>query len=259
MAALGNLKVVISYLRSGVDINSRNRMNGWTALHWACTRGHQRVVETLIRAGADVYITNSKGEWPIDVCKDNHIRELFRYHMKNEEIDAALQEEPENLTGGAGFVPNYIANPDLSSAWESPTETVMADDEANYTRAMHRDRGYQSSLIQVQQDPPTSFRRYSEGAGREFLVYKDTCDEAHLLGSVFVDDVRGRKVCDLVSQIREELDEVPTSFGIMRYNGQQTVPVGKKQEEFSLERVFRGTADAVVIKQKESSIHRFLN
>ncbi|KAJ1647522.1 hypothetical protein LPJ64_001118 [Coemansia asiatica] len=253
MSALGNLKVVVSYLRSGIDVNSKNRMNGWTALHWACVRGHNRVVETLIRAGADVYVTNSKGRWPIDVCKDNQTRELFRYHMKDEEVDAAIQNSETHAADSTVFVPNYMANPDLSAAWESPTNTTIADDEANYARSIERERSYQSPLIQA--TGPTA----DSCLGREFFVYKDVCDESHLLGSVFVDDIRSQKISELISQIRQELDDVPMSFSILRYNGQQAVPVGKKQEEFSLERVFRGENDAVVVKPKENSIHRFLN
>ena len=35
-----------------------NDIGAWTPLVWACYKGHQKVVETLIRHGADV---NSRG------------------------------------------------------------------------------------------------------------------------------------------------------------------------------------------------------
>ncbi|KAJ2605452.1 hypothetical protein H4R99_001106 [Coemansia sp. RSA 1722] len=252
MSALGNLKVVVAYLRNGIDVNCKNHMNGWTALHWACSRGHGRVVETLIRAGADVYVENAKGQRPIEVCKDNYTRELFRIHMKDEEVDAVMQTSDHHE--GPRFVPNYIANPNLSMAWESPPDTVVADGEDIYLRGLQKEPIKSNSLVRVISPPA------DRSVGREFLVYRDTCDEAHLLGSVFVEDVTTQKVGELVSQIRQELDDVPMSFGISRHNGQQAVPVSKKQEEFSLERVFRGASDAVVIKQKDSSsIHRVLN
>ncbi|KAJ2163998.1 hypothetical protein IW143_006177, partial [Coemansia sp. RSA 520] len=52
MAALGNLKAITAYIRGGVDLDSQNKMNGWTALHWACARGNIEVAGFLIRAGA---------------------------------------------------------------------------------------------------------------------------------------------------------------------------------------------------------------
>ena len=35
-ACYGDEDALTSLLQSGVNVNSANAMNGWTALHWAC-------------------------------------------------------------------------------------------------------------------------------------------------------------------------------------------------------------------------------
>ncbi|KAJ2332524.1 hypothetical protein GGH92_008897, partial [Coemansia sp. RSA 2673] len=81
---------------------------------------------------------------------------------------------------------------------------------------------------------------------RELLVYREKVDETSLLGSVFASN-DGQTVAELGSVIRDELDGVPGSFVIARYNGKQTVPLSAKQESFTVGRVFRGAEDAVVV------------
>ena len=35
-ACYGDVDIMNSLLNAGVNVNSQNKMNGWTALHWAC-------------------------------------------------------------------------------------------------------------------------------------------------------------------------------------------------------------------------------
>ena len=35
-ACYGDVDAMTSLLQAGVNVNSANAMNGWTALHWAC-------------------------------------------------------------------------------------------------------------------------------------------------------------------------------------------------------------------------------
>ena len=35
-ACYGDVDAMTPLLQSGVNVNSANSMNGWTALHWAC-------------------------------------------------------------------------------------------------------------------------------------------------------------------------------------------------------------------------------
>ncbi|KAJ2785315.1 hypothetical protein GGI15_001966 [Coemansia interrupta] len=266
MAALGNLKVVVSFLRSGIDVNGQNKMNGWTALHWACTRGYGQIVETLIRAGADPSIRSKKGERPIDVCKESSVIELFRLCMTDEDVDAALKYGTSAQRQNGGFVPNYIANPDLSKAWDSP-DNVAIPEKAD--SSFMRQQQIEASTATARQpdiipSDPTSSLPAAAAASytpslapdannaptieREFLVYAEEFNEGCLLGSVFVDDIRSQTVGDLAKQIHQELDKVPTNFSILRHNGQLAVPISTKQELLGIGRVFRGANDAVIVK-----------
>ncbi|PNH07618.1 Palmitoyltransferase ZDHHC17 [Tetrabaena socialis] len=42
--------------------------HGNTALHWASEKGHPKVVEMLLRAGADKEAENNEGETPLDLA-----------------------------------------------------------------------------------------------------------------------------------------------------------------------------------------------
>ncbi|KAJ3276169.1 Ankyrin repeat domain-containing protein 40 [Terramyces sp. JEL0728] len=92
-SANGNTKAVLFYLENGADINNQNKMNGWTALHWACSRGHEELVKILLNRGADANLLDTKQRKPIDLMK------------KETKVD---------------FIPNYIRAPDVSKLWEEP-------------------------------------------------------------------------------------------------------------------------------------------
>ncbi|KAJ2468175.1 hypothetical protein GGI02_003783 [Coemansia sp. RSA 2322] len=132
MAALGNIKAVRAYIRSGVDTDGQNKMNGWTALHWACARGQADTVETLLRAGASTSIRNNKGHSALDVCKSESIRALFSSYVRNgesigsdEEVSAQGDRTAAISAGLDGsFVPNYLANPDLMKTWGMPEDLL---------------------------------------------------------------------------------------------------------------------------------------
>ncbi|KAL0279756.1 UNVERIFIED_CONTAM: hypothetical protein PYX00_001247 [Menopon gallinae] len=51
-AQLGNLHEILSLLSDGIDVNTRHPL-GWTALHVASVNGQLKVVEALLKAGAD--------------------------------------------------------------------------------------------------------------------------------------------------------------------------------------------------------------
>lgn len=59
-ACFGDIDGMMRLLRSGVDVNAKHKINGWTALHWAAKRNNVKGVEALIKAGADQNITNNR-------------------------------------------------------------------------------------------------------------------------------------------------------------------------------------------------------
>ena len=44
-ACHGDIDALQSILRSGIDVNCKHKMNGWTALHWASRRNQIPAIE----------------------------------------------------------------------------------------------------------------------------------------------------------------------------------------------------------------------
>ncbi|XP_063903597.1 ankyrin repeat domain-containing protein 40-like isoform X2 [Zophobas morio] len=87
-ACIGDIEGVLALLSQNLDINSKNGVNGWTALHWAAKRGNTQVADLLLNHGANPKIENSKGEDP---------------------AQAANNEEQV-----VKFTPNYLKNPPIN-------------------------------------------------------------------------------------------------------------------------------------------------
>ncbi|KAJ2833573.1 hypothetical protein GGI24_000795 [Coemansia furcata] len=255
MAALGNVKAVRAYIRGGVNIDGQNKMNGWTALHWACARGQPDIVEILIRAGANVDLKNSKGELALDVCKSDNIRALFPgLEGASSKPAASAKDGSVGDSFAKDFVPNYLANPDLIKAWGMPEDILdaaAAQGESGYMRQMQYEAsvsgGNSGRQQQPQQPKPLPSTPAPVPDERELLVYRNQAEESCLLGSVFISD-NGQTIAELGDIIRGELDGVPDTFLVARYNGKQVVPISTKQEMFNVGRIFRGADDAVVLK-----------
>ncbi|KAM9258270.1 ankyrin repeat domain-containing protein 40-like isoform 2-T3 [Cariama cristata] len=101
-AALGDVEEVRRLLGAGADINSRNEINGWTCLHWACKRNHAQVVSCLLEAGADKEILTTEGELAAQLTSKPDIRKIL-----GEEDTQCQGVKDLNLP----VVANYLANP----------------------------------------------------------------------------------------------------------------------------------------------------
>ncbi|RLV99311.1 hypothetical protein DV515_00009895 [Chloebia gouldiae] len=101
-AALGDVAEVRRLLGAGADIDSRNEIDGWTCLHWACKRNHAQVVSCLLEAGADKQILTAKGELAAQLTSKPDIRKIL-----GEEQTECQGVKDLNLS----TVANYLANP----------------------------------------------------------------------------------------------------------------------------------------------------
>ncbi|GAB0197698.1 ankyrin repeat domain-containing protein 40-like [Grus japonensis] len=102
-AALGDVEEVRRLLGAGADINSRNEINGWTCLHWACKRNHAPVVSCLLDAGADKQILTTQGELAAQLTSKPDIRKILGVIEETECQGAKDLNLP--------IVANYLANP----------------------------------------------------------------------------------------------------------------------------------------------------
>ncbi|KAJ1951205.1 hypothetical protein FBU59_000305 [Linderina macrospora] len=267
MAALGNLKAVTAYIRSGIRIDGQNKMNGWTALHWACTRGHTRIVDVLLRAGADPSLTTTKGQTALELSNSGDIRELFATIANISVVAPPPPTQPEE-PAPMSFTPNYLVNPDLTKAWGVPEDAMMpSQGDSSYVQQLQQEASISSAEKRTQRiaekaAPANSAAGSAQGQQRsvsaaavtadeerEILVYKQTFADDTLVGSVLVSS--DKTVSDLAATIREELDGIPSTFSIARNNGRQTIPISTKQLEFSVTKVFRSADDVAVIVDKE--------
>lgn len=103
--ATGNIKAVEYYLSQGVNVNSANKVNGFTPLHWANSRGHDDIIAMLIMNGADPTLKDSKGRLPGDI-----------YNPK------PFQNVPKP--------PSYIEQPDLQKLWGVPSQQQQSESVA---------------------------------------------------------------------------------------------------------------------------------
>lgn len=108
-AAVGNIKNVQYYLARGVNINSQNRVNKWTALHWAAKRDHPDIVRLLLAHEADTTLLSSNGERAADMAKGAEVRQLLNGGDDKSGCECGSEQKTD-----LPFVPNYLAAPSLA-------------------------------------------------------------------------------------------------------------------------------------------------
>ncbi|XP_011646691.1 ankyrin repeat domain-containing protein 40-like [Pogonomyrmex barbatus] len=74
---LGDADGVQDLLNLGVNVNAREPVSGWTALHWACKEGHLDIVALLLKNGADKNLRSETGETAAAVCTNQQILYLL--------------------------------------------------------------------------------------------------------------------------------------------------------------------------------------
>jgi ankyrin repeat protein len=80
-SGIGNIQAVQQHFASGVDVNAKSEVHGWTPLHYA---GDQiEVAEYLLEKDARVNAVDFEGETPLDNAiswRDSETADLLRKH-----------------------------------------------------------------------------------------------------------------------------------------------------------------------------------
>ncbi|XP_074967582.1 ankyrin repeat domain-containing protein 40-like [Phalacrocorax aristotelis] len=144
-AALGDAEEVRRLLGAGADINSRNEINGWTCLHWACKRNHAQVVSCLLDAGADKQILTANGELAAQLTSKPGIRKIL-----GEEETEHQGVKDLNLP----IVANYLASPPFPYVYTEETlpDSLAAsqNESASISSASQCEASPRSSATQVE-------------------------------------------------------------------------------------------------------------
>lgn len=81
----GNLEVVKAMIELGCDVNQATHPyrcrdeNGWTALHFACDLGAEKIVHLLVSKGANVDVLNANGETACALAAEHGHSSIVRY------------------------------------------------------------------------------------------------------------------------------------------------------------------------------------
>lgn len=69
-AQAGSLEDVRGLLDEGADVNARDPVLRWSALHWAARERHAGVCAELLRSNADIAIASVDGKTPVQVAAE---------------------------------------------------------------------------------------------------------------------------------------------------------------------------------------------
>ncbi|XP_066265470.1 serine/threonine-protein phosphatase 6 regulatory ankyrin repeat subunit A-like isoform X1 [Branchiostoma lanceolatum] len=136
----GDLQMVRLLLTSGCDLGSKDAA-GWTALHWACHKGHLGVSQELLKAGADVF--------SIDQTKKTAL------HMAAEQGHAGIAEallkngSSVNMRDKEGRLPMHLAaiagrDVAVETLAKACSRSLLNDSDMSGFTALHHaaDRGF---------------------------------------------------------------------------------------------------------------------
>lgn len=198
------------------------------------------VIQILLSNGANPLLLTNKRQTAADLAKTDEIRALFP-----QEAFSSAQPEAE-----LPIIPTYLKEPDLDKSWNLPDDFA----EQRIKRIME----HQKQLTKDESPKPTapvvapstataaaSTTEPSSSPEKEILVYLAKRTDDNLLGAIFIDSQSA--IEDVIKQINDELDNVPTEFTISRHNGQIAIPISKKQWSKKTLVHFRDEQDAIIV------------
>jgi len=107
-AANGNIELIKQYLEWKPEYKDRRDKKGWNPLHFAVSRGHEKVVDLLLRAGVDAESVTNDGVPVIDMAvdkwgADHVVTQLVmsaRHRLKHPVEDAHAEEASQDAFRG---------------------------------------------------------------------------------------------------------------------------------------------------------------
>ncbi|KAL9550806.1 hypothetical protein MBANPS3_004550 [Mucor bainieri] len=251
VAALGNIKATLHLAHAGVNLNSQNAMNGWTALHWAAHRGHEHVVTALLRSGADPLIKTQKGQTALDLAANHEAAAAVLRAAVGDKVDVSVGPEP-----ALPIVPTYMQNPDLEKTWllpeefsENKVENILRKQKAAELVKNPDQEVSPSAPTTASASVPTSTSTSAPAAEeREVLVYLSNRQDDSLLGSVYL---QNQSIETAIEDIKKELDGLPDAFTVSRHNGKVSIPINPKQMSKRLLDIFRNEEDVLIVVESK--------
>ena len=99
---LNRVEMVKVMVKAGVDVNARNLIGGWTALHCACSQGHVAMVKLLLSSAADVEVGDNEGWTPFHFAASNGCLEALKQLL-------AVGCDMNKMTAAEGYSPLHLA------------------------------------------------------------------------------------------------------------------------------------------------------
>ncbi|XP_065317467.1 uncharacterized protein LOC135925863 isoform X3 [Gordionus sp. m RMFG-2023] len=133
-ACIGDIEGTTYLANLGINVNSQNSNNGWTALHWACKRNHLSIVALLLKYGADKTLKSFHNQLPHDLTYDQNIINLLnttdnkKCNISN--LSDSVNKSPDNLI----IIPNYLQNPKFIHAKPQIKDRSYKSNKENFDK-----------------------------------------------------------------------------------------------------------------------------
>lgn len=141
----GDMNLVMLFLDApdGAHLNSPDTTeygNGWTPLHYACYRGHEKIVTELISRGARVNVTNDDGFTPLFYAAQQNFPSICLALMDAgaDPSICGIVSDPKNINSEADAMQDmYFGIPPLCPADYVSSDLVLSTEELRDAFSAH--------------------------------------------------------------------------------------------------------------------------
>ncbi|KAJ1913825.1 hypothetical protein H4219_005043 [Mycoemilia scoparia] len=138
-ASIGNTKAVQKLLANNFDPNYRHKLNGWTALHWATHRNHEKIVSMLLESGADPNLKNSNNQTALDMANSPSTISMLlsRNALYGDSVrltntsNAAIAKNSDNDNNNVSSDDGLKTKPSTTTTTTITTSSVGGDGSSN--------------------------------------------------------------------------------------------------------------------------------